>query len=134
MTEGRKRPHGDPTARKQPPPHPPMPEGVEEGILKGMYLLKEGRKGQRRVQLMGSGTILREVLAAAELLEQDLGIASDVWSVTSFNQLRREALEVTRWNRLHPASEPRRSHVEQCLAERDGPFVAATDYMKAVAD
>ena len=115
-------------------PHPPMPEGVEEGILKGMYLLKEGRKGQPRVQLMGSGTILREVLAAAELLEQDFGIASDVWSVTSFNQLRREALEVTRWNRLHPASEPRRSHVEQCLAERDGPFVAATDYMKAVAD
>src|SRR5690606_1415443 len=115
-------------------PHPPMPEGVEEGILKGMYLLKEGRKGQPRVQLMGSGTILREVLAAAELLEQDFGIASDVWSVTSFNQLRREALEVTRWNRLHPASEPRRSHVEQGLAERDGPFVAATDYMKAVAD
>ncbi|HEX7061993.1 MAG TPA: pyruvate dehydrogenase (acetyl-transferring), homodimeric type [Woeseiaceae bacterium] len=113
--------------------HPPMPEGVEEGILKGMYLLKEGRQTRPRVQLMGSGTILREVLAAAELLEEDFDIPSDVWSVTSFNELRREALQTTRWNRLHP-SKPRQSHVERCLGEREGPFVAATDYMKIVAD
>lgn len=114
--------------------HPPLPEGVEEGILKGMYLLREGRQARARVQLMGSGTILREVIAAAELLEQDFDIPADIWSVTSFNQLRREALETDRWNRLHPSSKPRRSYVEQCMAEREGPFVAATDYMKIVPD
>ncbi len=86
--------------------HPPMPSGVEDGILKGMYLLQVGGQGKIRVQLMGSGTILREVLAAAELLDKDFGIPSDVWSVTSFNELRREALAVERWNQLHPESEP----------------------------
>jgi len=114
--------------------HPPMPSGVEDGILRGMYLLQVGKQGQIRPQLMGSGTILREVLAAAELLMEDFGIPSDVWSVTSFNELRRDALEVERWNALHPEEEPRKSYVEQCLAKRKGPYVAATDYMKIVPD
>ncbi|HET7595414.1 MAG TPA: pyruvate dehydrogenase (acetyl-transferring), homodimeric type, partial [Burkholderiales bacterium] len=115
--------------------HPAMPEGAERGILKGMYLLREGqaKKNQPKVQLLGSGTILREVLAGAELLEQE-GIAADVWSVTSFNELRRDGLAAQRWNMLHPESEPRLSYVEQCLRDRPGPFVAATDYMKAYAD
>jgi pyruvate dehydrogenase E1 component len=116
--------------------HPAMPEGVEEGILKGMYLLTEGRAGknQPRVQLLGSGTILREVIAGAELLEKDFGVAADIWSVTSFNQLRRDGLDAQRWNMLHPEAEPRVSHVEQCLKDRPGPVVAATDYMKIFAD
>ena len=114
--------------------HPPMPSGVEDGILRGMYLLQVGGQGQIRPQLMGSGTILREVLAAAELLMDDFGIPSDVWSVTSFNELRREALETERWNHLHPEEAPRKSYVEQCLAKRPGPYIAATDYMKIVPD
>jgi pyruvate dehydrogenase E1 component len=114
--------------------HPPMPDGVEEGILKGMYLIQVGGKGKIRAQLMGSGTILREVLHAAELLENDFGIPSDVWSVTSFNELRRDGLHVERWNQLHPEDEPRQSYVEQCLVGRSGPFIAATDYMKVIAD
>ena len=114
--------------------HPPMPAGVEDGILKGMYLLQVGGKGKIRAQLMGSGTILREVLHAAELLEKDFGIPSDVWSVTSFNELRRDGLEVERWNQLHPAEEPRKCYVEQCLGGRPGPYIAATDYMKVVSD
>ena len=113
---------------------PPMPSGVEDGILKGMYLLQVGGQGQIRVQLMGSGTILREVLGAAELLDKDFGIPSDVWSVTSFNELRRNALEAERWNQLHPEDEPRNSYLEQCLADRKGPYIAATDYMKIIAD
>ena len=115
-------------------PHPKMPSGVEDGILKGMYLLHVGSQGKVRAQLMGSGTILREVLAAAELLSKDFRIPVDVWSVTSFNELRREALEVERWNQLHPEEEPRKSYVEQCLADRPGPYIAATDYMKIVPD
>jgi pyruvate dehydrogenase E1 component len=83
---------------------------------------------------MGSGTILREVLAAAELLSKDFRIPVDVWSVTSFNELRRDALEVERWNQLHPDEEPRQSYVERCLAGRPGPYIAATDYMKIVPD
>ncbi len=114
--------------------HPPMPAGVEDGILKGLYLLHVGGKGQVRVQLMGAGTILREVIAAAELLEKDFNIPADIWSVTSFNQLRREALEVERWNQLHPNDAPRRSYLESCLAKREGPYIAATDYMKIVPD
>ena len=116
-------------------PQPPIPEGVEEGILRGLYLIREGSgKKKQRVQLLGSGAILREVLAGAELLEGDFGVASDVWSVTSFTELRREGLEVERWNRLHPTEEPRRSWVETSLAGRAGPFVAATDYMRTFAD
>jgi len=114
--------------------HPPMPAGVEDGILKGMYLLQVGSQGKVRAQLMGSGTILREVIAAAELLTKDFRIPVDVWSVTSFNELRREALEVERWNQLHPGEAPRTSYLEKCLANRNGPYVAATDYMKIVPD
>ena len=114
--------------------HPAMPSGVEEGILKGMYLLQIGGRGKVRVQLLGSGTILNEVIAAAELLEAQFTIPADVWSVTSFGELRREALAVDRWNGRHPTEEPRRSYLEQCFADREGPFVAATDYMKTVPD
>src|SRR5210317_204944 len=114
---------------------PPMPAGVEDGILRGMYLLDVNEsQGKVRVQLMGSGTILREVIAAAELLMDDFGVVADVWSVTSFNELRRDALEIDRWNHLHPEESPRKCWVEQCFGERPGPYVAATDYMKIVAD
>jgi pyruvate dehydrogenase E1 component len=114
--------------------HPPMPKGVEDGILRGMYLLQVGGQGKIRAQLMGSGTILREVIAAADLLMKDFGIPTDVWSVTSFNELRRDALEVERWNQLHPDDEPRHSYIEQALGDRPGPYIAATDYMKIVPD
>jgi pyruvate dehydrogenase E1 component len=116
--------------------HPAMPEGVEKGILKGMYLLREGKakKNQPKAQLLGSGTILREVIAGAELLEKDFGIAADIWSVTSFNELRRDGLATQRWNMLHPEAEPRLSYVEQCLKDRPGAVIAATDYMKTFAD
>jgi pyruvate dehydrogenase E1 component len=115
-------------------PHPAMEPGTEEGILRGMYRLRAG-SGSPRVQLLGSGTILREVLAAASLLEEDFGVGADVWSVTSFTELRRDGLEVERWNMLHPgADEPRVSHVASSLAERGGPVVASTDYMRAFAD
>jgi pyruvate dehydrogenase E1 component len=118
-------------------PHPAMPQGAEQGILKGMYLFREGKaKSARtpRVQLLGSGTILREVIAGAELLERDFGVAADIWSAPSFNELRREGLEVERWNRLHPEAEPRLAYVEQCLKDRQGPVIAATDYMRTYAD
>ena len=115
--------------------HPPMPEGARDGILRGMYLLRDGGNSKApRVQLMGSGTILREVIAGADLLRQDFGIVSDVWSVPSFTQLRREGLEAERWNMLHPTAPQRRSYVETCLADRQGPVVAASDYIKAFAD
>ena len=116
--------------------HPAMPEGVEKGILKGMYLLREGKakKNAPKVQLLGSGTILREVIAGADLLEKDFGVAADIWSVTSFNQLRRDGIETQRWNMLHPEAEPRLSHIESCLKDREGPVIAATDYMKLFAD
>jgi len=114
--------------------HPAMPAGAEQGILKGMYLLRTGGRGKVRVNLFGSGTILREVLAAAELLEKEFGVPADVFSVTSFSELRREALDAERWNMLH-ADRPRRvPYVQDCLAGRAGPFVAATDYMRIVAD
>src|SRR5262249_28769071 len=117
--------------------HPPMPDGAADGILRGMYLLQEGRKrrGKPRVQLLGSGPILREVMAAAELLDADFGVAADVWSVPSFTELRRDGLATERWNMLHPADPPRQSYVGACLSGRpDGPVVAATDYLKAFAD
>jgi pyruvate dehydrogenase E1 component len=114
--------------------HPAMPPRVQEGILNGMYLLQIGGRGKVRVSLLGSGTILREVLAAAQILERDYGVPADVFSVTSFNQLRRNALEVERWNMLHPTEPPRGNYVQQCLAGRHGPFVAATDYVKAIPD
>jgi pyruvate dehydrogenase E1 component len=114
--------------------HPAMPAGAAEGILKGMYLLRSGATGKIRATLFGSGTILREVLAAAELLEKDYGVAADVFSATSFNELRRNALETERWNLLHPGEKPRRTYVQEVLGDRTGPFIAATDYMKTVAD
>jgi len=116
---------------------PAMPEGVEEGILKGIYRVRTGgavEKMEKRVQLLGSGAILREALAAADLLEQDFAVTTDVWSVTSFNELRREGLEVERWNMLHPEQAPRRSYVEQQLGPTSGPIVAATDYIQTLAD
>jgi pyruvate dehydrogenase E1 component len=111
--------------------HPAMPEGVEKGVLKGMYLFREGkaRKNQLKVQLLGSGTILREVIAGADLLEQDFGIAANIWSVTSFNELRRDGLAAQRWNLLHAEAEPRLSYVEQCLKGHAGAVIAATDYV-----
>ncbi len=116
--------------------HPAMPQGAEQGILKGMYLFREGRadKSVPKVQLLGSGTILREVIAGAELLEKDFGVASDIWSVTSFSQLRRNGIEAQRWNMLHAESEPRASYIENCLKDHPGPVVASTDYMKLFAD
>jgi pyruvate dehydrogenase E1 component len=101
-----------------------------------MYLFRagEGKKNAPRVQLLGSGTIFREVLAAADLLASDFGVAADVWSVPSFTELRREGLDVERWNRLHPTDEPKRSYVETMLADRPGPVIASTDYIKAFAD
>jgi len=115
--------------------HPGMPSGSEHGILKGMYLLREDPDGEGpRVQLMGAGTILHEVLAAADLLRQDWGVSADVWSATSFTELRRDGLEAYRWNLLHPDAPPCQSYVEQCLGRRKGPVIAASDYMKLVAD
>jgi pyruvate dehydrogenase E1 component len=116
--------------------HPPLPQGAESGILKGMYLLKESKsKSKQRVQLLGCGTILREVEAAAELLEKDWGVAADVWSATSFTELRREGLAAERWNLLHPEGKPKSSYVTEMLQKRPaGPVVAASDYMKTFAD
>jgi pyruvate dehydrogenase E1 component len=116
--------------------HPPMPEGIEQNILKGMYVLNEADAPPDApvVQLMGSGTILREVIAGAELLKDDFGVAADIWSAPSFNQLRRNGLATQRWNMLHPETEPRVSYVESCLEDRRGPVIAATDYMKSFAD
>ena len=111
--------------------HPAMPVGVEEDIVRGMYLFKENASAQ--VQLLGSGTILREVLAGAELLKADFGIESNVWSVTSFNELRREGLECSRWNMLHPLAAPRVPFITQRLGVYQGPSVAATDYIRAYA-
>lgn len=116
--------------------HPEMPKDAEQGILQGMYLFRSGGKQRSglHVQLLGSGTILREVIAAADILEKDYKISADIWSVTSFNQLRREALSVSRHNMLHPDQPARSSYVETCLKDREGPVIASTDYMKIVAD
>jgi pyruvate dehydrogenase E1 component len=117
--------------------HPGLPEGAEEGILRGMYLLREGgkaKKSEPRVQLLGSGSILREVLAAADMLAEEHGVTADVWSVTSFTELGREGMEAERWSMLHPTEEPRRSYVESCLVGRQGPVVASTDYVRTFAN
>ncbi len=115
--------------------HPAMPDSVEKGIIKGMYHLKNvGKKNQPKVQLLGSGTILREVLAAADYLNEHCGVSSDVWSVTSFNELKREAMSVERHNRIHYTKAPRQSYVSKLLYEREGPVIAATDYMRSYAD
>ncbi|MDH3316637.1 MAG: pyruvate dehydrogenase (acetyl-transferring), homodimeric type [Gammaproteobacteria bacterium] len=117
--------------------HPDIPNGAEEGILKGMYLLEEAgkrKKDQPVVQLMGCGTILREVIEAAKLLKDDFGVAADVWSATSFTELRRDGVDAQRWNMLHPDKKARVSYVEQCLAGRAGPVIAASDYVRLFAD
>jgi pyruvate dehydrogenase E1 component len=115
--------------------HPAMPKGAEEGIRRGMYLFRDaGKKKGPRVQLLGCGTILREVIAAAKLLEQDFGVLADIWSCPSFNELRRDGLEAERWSLLHPTQSPRKSYVDECLGTRQGPIIAATDYMRAFAD
>jgi pyruvate dehydrogenase E1 component len=124
--------------------HPDMPAGCEEGIIKGMYLFRDGGavgngKGKAKskapcVQLLGSGTILREVIAAAELLEKDFGVCADVWSCPSFIELRRDGFDAERWNRLHPEAEQRAPYVTGLLQDRAGPVVAATDYVREFAD
>jgi len=112
--------------------HPPMREGAEEGILRGMHPIRTDAKA--RAQLMGSGAILREVEAAADMLAADYDIVTDVWSATSFTELRRDAMAARRWNRLHPTSKPRSAYVSEQLANRQGPIVAASDYMEAVPE
>ncbi|WP_414461666.1 pyruvate dehydrogenase (acetyl-transferring), homodimeric type [Hyphomicrobium sp. DY-1] len=117
--------------------HPPMPEGAEAGIIKGMYLFREGAKNAKghKVQLMGSGAILREVIAAADLLRDDWGVEADIWSVTSFTELAREAHDVERWNLLHPTETPRVPYVTQMVSGRgEGPVIASTDYIKMFAE
>ena len=114
--------------------HPEMPRNSEEGIIKGMYLLKKPDKSKAQIQLLGSGTILREVIAAADLLEEDFGITSNTWSVTSFNELRREGLSIKRQNLLHPDKKQKLTYVESLFEDKNTPVVAATDYMKIYAD
>jgi pyruvate dehydrogenase E1 component len=113
---------------------PAMPQGVQAGILKGMYPLQSGGRGRVRATLIGSGTILRECIAAAELLQRDYGVPADVFSVTSFSELRREAVDCERWNILHPEEAPRVPYVQQCLEKCSGPVIAATDYVRDVPD
>jgi pyruvate dehydrogenase E1 component len=113
---------------------PPMPEGVREGILKGLYRFKPAPEGKAVAHLFGSGPMLNEALKAQQILAERHHVAADVWSVTSYTELRREALAVERWNRLHPAEAPRRPYVEQALEGTEGPIIASSDYMKAVAD
>ena len=119
-------------------PHPGMPEGAEEGILKGMYKLRaveaEGDNPTLKTRLLGSGAILREVEAAADLLAKDFGVSTEIWSVTSFTELRRDGLETERWNMLHPEEPARVSYVERALGKGVGPVIAATDYIKAIPD
>jgi pyruvate dehydrogenase E1 component len=116
--------------------HPPLPEGVTAGLIRGMYRLHEaqGGKDKARVQLLGSGAILREVEAAARYLEANHGVAVDVWSITSYSELRRDGIDCERWNTRHPTDAPRMSYVSQCFEGCSGPFIAASDYMRIVPD
>jgi pyruvate dehydrogenase E1 component len=113
---------------------PQMPEGVTEGILRGMYRFQAAANGGAQVQLFGSGPILNEALRAQTILAEKYQVASDVWSVTSYNELRRDALEVERWNRLHPTEPERTPYVLEALKGVEGPIVASSDYMKVVPD
>ncbi|WP_019624984.1 pyruvate dehydrogenase (acetyl-transferring), homodimeric type [Thioalkalivibrio sp. ALJT] len=115
-------------------PQPAMPKGAEEGIRRGLYRLQAGGRKKKKVRLLGSGTILREAIAAAELLDQDFGVAAEVWSATSFNELARDGRDAERHARLHPEAKPRTSWVEECLGGSDDPVIAATDYVKGYAD
>jgi pyruvate dehydrogenase E1 component len=114
--------------------HPEMPKGTEAGILKGIYNFSKSKAKGEKVQLMGSGVILREVIAAAELLEKDWGVSADVWSVTSFNELRRDGLDAERWNMLNPEKPQRLSYVAEAMKGAQGPTIASTDYMKSFAE
>jgi pyruvate dehydrogenase E1 component len=136
--------------------HPAMPEGAAPDILKGMYLFRKGDaasaggskgegkaaeakgegKGRKalRVQLLGSGTIFREVIAAAQMLRDEWGVTADLWGCPSFTELARDANAAERWNRLHPTDKPRVSHVEACLGRMEGPVIAATDYVRTYAE
>jgi pyruvate dehydrogenase E1 component len=111
-----------------------MPEGVEEGIIKGMYRVRSVDAQGPRVQLFGSGAILNSALAAADILAEKFHVASDVWSVTSYTQLRRDAQECHRWNMLHPNEEPRKSYLESVLHGVEGPCIAASDHVRALAE
>ena len=110
--------------------HPAMPEGIEADIIKGMYLFKQDTNDAPKVQLLGSGTILREVIAAGTLLAEDFGISADIWSVTSFTELARQGTDIERWNMLHPEDTARTCHVSDCLKDTKGPIIAATDYVR----
>ncbi len=118
--------------------HPDMPEGAEEGIKRGLYLLKgnsaNANDRNRCVQLMGSGAILREVIAAANILEQDFAVSADIWSATSFTELKRDGVDCARWNRLNPEQKPRTPWVVECMQNQPGPVIAATDYVRSFAD
>jgi len=115
--------------------HPAMPTGVEQDILKGMYLFRKGAASNApRVQLLGSGTIFREAIAAAELLRQDWGVEADLWSCPSFTELARDGQDCARWNLLHPDEKPRITHVENCLKDTRGPVIAASDYVRLFAE
>jgi pyruvate dehydrogenase E1 component len=115
--------------------HPDMPVGAEADIIKGMYSFRKGGAGKGpRVQLLGSGTIFREVIAAADLLRIDWGVEADLWGCPSFNELARDGVDVQRWNLLHPLEEPKLSHVERKLAGARGPVIAATDYVRLFSE
>jgi pyruvate dehydrogenase E1 component len=114
--------------------HPEMPKGSEADIIKGMYSFSTSKIKGEKVQLMGSGVILREVIEAQKILESDYGVSADVWSVTSFNELRKDALEVDRWNRMNPDKPQKESHVVKLLKKAEGPIIASTDYMKSFAE
>jgi len=114
--------------------HPEMPEGSEEGINKGMYLFQAAGKGDLKVQLMGSGSILREVIAAAELLKKDFDVQSDIWSILGVNQLHREGMEIEDWNRNHPEESSRKTYVEVIMEDHDGPAIISTDYVQAYSE
>ncbi|MDQ5887087.1 MAG: pyruvate dehydrogenase component, partial [Pseudomonadota bacterium] len=114
--------------------HPGLQEGTQAGILKGLYLLKPGLDAEHKVHLLGSGTILREVIAAADLLRDDYGVSADIWSATSFNELRRDGQACSRWNMLHPEAEPQVPYITELFSGKQGPFIAATDYVRAYAD
>lgn len=141
MQNGLKRMYGDNedvyfyiTLMNENYPHPAMPEGAQEGILKGMYKLQSAKdKGALQVQLLGCGTILREAMAAADLLK-DYNVSADVWSVTSFNELRKEALSIQRWNHFHPLETQKKHYFQTCLEGTEGPIIASTDYMKIFSE
>ena len=115
-------------------PHPEMPQGAEEGIVRGIYRLREDAGGAQRVQLLGAGAILNEVCAAADLLAEEFDVGAEVWSVTSIGELARDGMATERWNRLHPTAKPRRSYLAEQLGDDCGPVVLATDYVKSLGE